>query len=671
MQQSDDESNGNDDDESDDGDDDDISSTFSSMLLAGLARDYPLDDEQDDPSEFEIESDESDTDIGITAADLRNETREADEDQKWTEADLDFSNFDPIIQNRFQQHFAPPNKPVIHEQVTPIEMFSQFLPDSWFELTASFSNEYAMQFFVAKFQDENRTDQNKHSEELIECTTDACTKATTTSQSCHSWYTASTISVDQSTIDEQREQYDESRLQFQSSLDGIRSALSKAAQPHIAIPTSQKRLRRFKPISATDIKSFLACLIFMGQFRSPQLRDYWDKRSSQVFITEMMTRDRFFEISRFFHLCDESINDQTNTFKIHGFDAQVRQASQNLFYPSRDVSIDEAMVPFKGRHKMRQFVERKKHPTGFKCWVLTDIKSGFVFNWDLYEGKPEHPRTDEVAQTQRTVLNIIRPLQPNLWHSIGMDGFFSSLPLFQQLFTQGFYATSTVRLSRVGMPKLKVASWLSHEKRNRGDFQSFQSANNPNITVVVWMDRKPVNLLSSFCDPHITTTIRRSDRERTPPYIQVPCPEHVTEYHRIMRGVDVTSQRMSYYKYERRTPRWWLHVFWFLLDIAIINSHILYRQYRQCKMTSHAFRLELATSLKQQGSHRQPTSRKRSRPALDITQCKLASLEKPTDCFECKNQTERHRSKFGCETCQVATCIPDCWNHHVERVRSS
>jgi Transposase IS4 len=210
---------------------------------------------------------------------------------------------------------------------------------------------------------------------------------------------------------------------------------------------------------------------------------------------------------------------------------------------------------------MRQFVERKRHPTGFKCWVLTDVKSGFVYNWQLYEGKPPHPRTNEIAQTQQVVFDMIRPLSDQLWHAVGMDGFFSSFPLFKQLFDRGFYCTSTVRLARIGMPKQSVNQWLEHERPNRGDFHCFQSTIEPNITVVVWIDRKPVSLLSSVCDPRKQTTIKRTERGGTPPSIQLPCPEHVTEYHRTMRGVDVTSQRMSYYKYERRSARWWLHIF--------------------------------------------------------------------------------------------------------------
>jgi hypothetical protein len=77
------------------------------------------------------------------------------------------------------------------------------------------------------------------------------------------------------------------------------------------------------------------------------------------------------------------MNDQSNLFKVKDFDQLIRDTSQKLFYPSREVSIDEAMVPFKGRHKMRQFVERKRHPTGFKCWVQLWTKV-FVLTFFVY-----------------------------------------------------------------------------------------------------------------------------------------------------------------------------------------------------------------------------------------------------------------------------------------------
>jgi len=49
--------------------------------------------------------------------------------------------------------------------------------------------------------------------------------------------------------------------------------------------------------------------------------------------------------------------------------------------------IDEAMVGYKGKSKMRQYIASKAQDTGFKVWIAVDCETGYVFNFDVYTGK--------------------------------------------------------------------------------------------------------------------------------------------------------------------------------------------------------------------------------------------------------------------------------------------
>ena len=71
------------------------------------------------------------------------------------------------------------------------------------------------------------------------------------------------------------------------------------------------------------------------------------------------------------------------------------------------------------------------------------------------------------------------------------------------------------------------------------------------------------------------------------------------EYNKYMGGVDRADQLLCYYGFGHRTVRWWRRAFFFLLDMAVVNSYILYS--RQCtegrRYTHEQFRVDLAKEL--------------------------------------------------------------------------
>ena len=53
----------------------------------------------------------------------------------------------------------------------------------------------------------------------------------------------------------------------------------------------------------------------------------------------------------------------------------------------RELSIDESMIPYKGRLSFRQLLPSKPIRFGIKCFVLAEAKSGYVANFQVYVGK--------------------------------------------------------------------------------------------------------------------------------------------------------------------------------------------------------------------------------------------------------------------------------------------
>jgi len=52
--------------------------------------------------------------------------------------------------------------------------------------------------------------------------------------------------------------------------------------------------------------------------------------------------------------------------------------------------------------------------------------------------------------------------------------------------------------------------------------------------------------------------------------IDMPAP--IRTYNQYMRGVDLNDQLRSYYPSGRSGKKWWRYLFWFLLDVSIINA---------------------------------------------------------------------------------------------------
>ena len=61
--------------------------------------------------------------------------------------------------------------------------------------------------------------------------------------------------------------------------------------------------------------------------------------------------------------------------------------------------------------------------------------------------------------------------------------------------------------------------------------------------------------------------------------IPVPCPSIVKEYNDGMGSVDLLDQRTAAYKLDRQSSsgRYYLRLFFDLMDIAVVNSHVVYK----------------------------------------------------------------------------------------------
>ncbi|CAG4992763.1 unnamed protein product [Parnassius apollo] len=207
---------------------------------------------------------------------------------------------------------------------------------------------------------------------------------------------------------------------------------------------------------------------------------------------------------------------------------------------------------------------------------------------------------------------------------------------------------------------------------------------NQNVAFFVWKDTKLVYVLSTAYHPRQKTTCRRTQKDGSKS--DVSCPIGILEYTKRMGGVDRFDQKRGTYSIARRSKRWWMRIFYFLVDSAITNAYIIYTQNDRVHnpMTSLHFRTVLARNLIDNFSSRKrtvaqstnfvakkpkgPTSRQKAIHGIpdelrlnDVGSHMPMELPKYRRCRACSSKNLNKTSKIQCTKCQVPLCIVPCF----------
>jgi hypothetical protein len=432
-------------------------------------------------------------------------------------------------------------------------------------------------------------------------------------------------------------------------------------EPHAA---ARKDSPAWTATDETEVAALLGCLIYMGIVCMDATRDYWSGDTKQSFVADTFSRDRFLQLQSHLRFNEESqlaAAERDPLHQLRKLTDHLHDASRKYFHPGKYQSLDEAMIAFKGRSHMRQHIAKKKSPTGFKVWTLVDCATNFVVAFDIYTGA-KHQRKEE-NMSANVVLKLVSAGLSQKHHVIVMDGFFTSVHLLQKLLEVDQYALGTTRHNQKQFPRKTLLK--EADKQARGEWKWRQHRESPAITVISWMDKKPVNLISSCTDP---TSHAHIPRRRGREVHHVSCPAVLPLYTKYLRGVDVFSQRQSYSKIGRRSRKFFYSLIWFLLDVAIHNAYILYKAHHAAENGDEkAFRKQLMLQLvgSYSGRAKSNNNLKRSRDALHP----IEHTQTQGVCALCRVRVgeggHNRRSHWKCQDCQRHYCMPNCYNKHV------
>ena len=306
-------------------------------------------------------------------------------------------------------------------------------------------------------------------------------------------------------------------------------------------------------LSIAELKAFIGLVLAMGIHELPRFKNYWSHHwvLSVPQFAQVMTRERFWYLWSNLHLVNNANcvpatdPDHDRLFKVRPLMSKLQETFAEHYCPGQNIAVDESMVRFKGRCTMKQYMPLKPIKRGFKIWCAACSCCGYVVSFQMYTGR-EKNSTAEKGLAHRVVTDLVVPLLAHKNRTVYMDNFFTSLPLFTELEKNGTYACGTYRTNRSGFPK-ELTDKPMLKNLQRGDVVMRHKSG---TTALVWMDKKPVYVVSNAHQPTISSINRKMSDGSV---VRVSCPEIVCQYNQNMLGVDVSDQLKNCYGIDRKS----------------------------------------------------------------------------------------------------------------------
>ncbi|XP_014484873.1 PREDICTED: piggyBac transposable element-derived protein 4-like isoform X2 [Dinoponera quadriceps] len=300
----------------------------------------------------------------------------------------------------------------------------------------------------------------------------------------------------------------------------------------------QSRITQWKSLTLEELKIFIGLLLHTSTTKMNRVVDYWKiHRLYKSVFPQYMSRNRFQIILRCLHFVDEQNNaDRMDKCKlvIDNFN----NVMECIYYPGKNLSLDESMILWRGRLIFRQNIKRKRHKYGIKLYVLAE-PNGIILKVHVFASTLDV--TAGKGHTKKIVDKLLEG-KLNAGHAVFMDSFYNSYGLAAKLLEQNTYCTGTLNKKHKDNPNSIIT-----KKLKKGENVS-QCRNG--VHIGKWKDKREINYISTEFPDEMQEVITRRGTVATKPAA-------IINYNKNMSGVDLQDQMLSYYPCERKTLRCW------------------------------------------------------------------------------------------------------------------
>ncbi|XP_050518489.1 piggyBac transposable element-derived protein 4-like, partial [Diabrotica virgifera virgifera] len=139
----------------------------------------------------------------------------------------------------------------------------------------------------------------------------------------------------------------------------------------------KSRITEWKELTNEEFLVFIGLILHMGTIRLNRVVDYWkqDDLFNLAAFSKNMSRNRFLLIQRCLHFArNPKVNEDKSVdrlYKVRPLITFFNERMDEIYYPGRELSLDESMILWRGRLVFRQYIKNKRHKFGIKLYMLT------------------------------------------------------------------------------------------------------------------------------------------------------------------------------------------------------------------------------------------------------------------------------------------------------------
>lgn len=339
-----------------------------------------------------------------------------------------------------------------------------------------------------------------------------------------------------------------------------------------------------------ELNAFLGIVLFMGLIGYPSRKDLFGLGPCRNdFVRSVIQRDRFEQLLHAWHYEDysqytaqEIIHHKKDDpfWPVTAFCSDIRARFRALYTPGQTIDVDEACIPFKGRHKCRCYNKDKPNKRHFKLYEVNDSKTKYTWDFREYRGKAEQ-RPVGVSATAWPVIQLLsHDIFKFLNYVLATDNWYTSFEILMFCIKMGMHYLGTIQVKRKGVPLSFKAKYGERQTHERGTYITMHSVYlQEDIYYTTWVDNKVVNMLHTMPSFKGTCTRRikvmEADRvNHTWELKELDQPTTFPIYNSIMGGTDGSDQLIEVYRPYLKTVSWVNRFFSHLLTLIESNAFI-------------------------------------------------------------------------------------------------
>ncbi|XP_035386916.1 pogo transposable element derived with ZNF domain b isoform X2 [Electrophorus electricus] len=425
------------------------------------------------------------------------------------------------------------------------------------------------------------------------------------------------------------------------------------------------------PLTNEEAKGFIGLCILMGLQSLPEPEMYWswEHYHNCCIFYRTMSATRFKQISSHIRMSSMLAEENDHSMnKLSSFQPLLKILEMNMqmaYKPNKYLTIDCALLP-----------AQEKGTYGEKCrnsqpqiWLLCDSKSGYCHKLLILTQQEKNRDLGSLV-----VPNLMAGLEGK-HHQIFISSLLVSVPLMKELEKKSIYCSSSIPAHSPVLPR---DVWDQPALESPGSFVQFEY---PPLLLTRWKDAKEMVCLSTNAVAGQPDTVWRRSTTKVGELSTISRPLAFKLLQDNMRGVDICKQLLACNQLGGLVlDTNWRQLFWFLVNLSIINSFIVLRETRKgnpptwlqgghFSQASYRRRLgyQLAKCAERQALQKQMNKdrfhqqryegSKEDTSTFEVVRHRLAKITFRTRrCKSCNLKNRRHESVYGCTACRVNLC---------------